>query len=98
MDLRDFIAPAVIGAGGYVSGLPIVKTQLQNLASKINSSNPNTGMKELGLLFLVAAGLVRGYMNSDTGDIIAYFLAGMGAGALADPIPQPQTQKNLLMR
>ena len=87
---RMMIAPVLVGAGGYVAGVNSVKTSVQNMGSKISPNNPTTGVKVIGAGLVLVGGVLRAMMDNEISDALAFFLAGMGAGFLADPVPTPQ--------
>lgn len=89
MDTRAMLGPALVGVGGYLSGVQNIKTAMQNAGAKIDPNNPTTGVKILGALFVVGGALIRAYSDSAVADGLAYTLAGFGAGLLGDPVPTP---------
>ena len=89
MDLKQGLGPALVGAGGYIAGVNTIKNYIQQLGSKISSNNPTQGVKIIGLITVLAGAGIKIAMDSTIGDGLGYFLAGLGAGFLADPVPTP---------
>lgn len=77
MNYNEFIGPVAVGAGGYIAGLPSVSNALNGFASKLPYGNTT-----LGILLVLAGGVIKAYAQNQVGDVVGYLLAGMGAGEL----------------